>query len=238
MALEQLALLGPADPLGNVDGVVAYALQILVNHEEVYEGLALLLRDIGLDDLLDEILADEAEPGVHGIVILDDELCVLDVAVKKGVDGAADHGHDVLTHRVYGLLNIGGLAGDEGGELGYVGRLIANTLHIIDDVQGGGDMAEIRSDGGLEQQKPQAEVLNVLILTVYLGLYLRCADGELLVTVHEGLDCGGNGLLAQGAHLIDLLMQLLELRIEFVSHFISSLIRMLMYGKEASNRKQ
>lgn len=77
----------------------------------------------------------------------------------------------------------------------------------------------------LLQQQLQAEVLHLPLLLVDLPLRLPGGACQVLVTLHQGLGRGRDGILTQGAHLDHFHVQPLQLLAKSVSHLTSLLSR-------------
>ena len=104
------------------------------------------------------------------------------------------------------------------GDLGDVGGLVADALHVGDHLQGGGHRPQIPGHRLLPQQQAHALALDLPLLLVDLLLQDVGPGPQLHVPVQQGLGGGRDGLLAQGPHPDQLHIQLIQLFVKGVSH--------------------
>ena len=113
----------------------------------------------------------------------------------------------------------------EPGQLRDVRRLVPDPFQIGNHLQRRGDLPQVPCHGLLLQQQLQAEVLHLPLLLVDLPLRLPGGACQVLVTLHQGLGRGRDGILTQGAHLDHFHVQPLQLLAKSVSHLTSLLSR-------------
>ena len=105
-----------------------------------------------------------------------------------------------------------------GDNLGDVGRLDADALHVRDHLEGGGNRPQIPGHRLLLKQQLQTEPLHVPFLVGDLGCQLRQLGRQLHAACQQGLGRQGDGIFAQCAHDGELMIQLLQLFVESASH--------------------
>ena len=111
------------------------------------------------------------------------------------------------------------MAEEERNDLGDVGGLIADALHVRDHLERGGDLPQVARDGLLLQKKLQAERFDAALLLV--GLLLQFCDRRglrhvlLLERLRGQTDRAGAGR----AHFGQLLIERCELLVKFASHY-------------------
>ena len=148
-------------PLGHIHGVVADALQILNDHQQVQRCVHLA----GVfGDLLRQLMLDGVEIVIHRVVCGDHPAGGIFVLCRQGIEGIQDHlvglfAHgNGLTYRRVALFADGDKVGDD---LGDVGGMVADALNVRDHLHGSGDAAQIACHRLLTQQQRHAAVLDI-----------------------------------------------------------------------------
>ena len=108
----------------------------------------------------------------------------------------------------------------KGDDLGNILRLIADSLHVGDHFQSGGDLPQVPGHGLLLEQQPQTKALNVPLLAVDLTVHRRDLFRQRPVALCQGLGGQRDDLLAQRAHFDHLVVELGQLFVKTVSHVI------------------
>ena len=162
---------------------------------------------------------DPVEITVHLIVGGDDLLGQVHILPDIGVHALADHADGGPGHIPQGVAGAERPAGAAEQDLGNIVGLVADTFHVRDHLQGSGDLPQVAGHRLLLKQEPQAEVLDVALLAVDLVVQGRDLLRQGGIAVGEGLRGQSDDLLAQGAHLDKLAVELGQLFIELTTHY-------------------
>ena len=103
-------------------------------------------------------------------------------------------------------------------DFGNVRGLVADALHIRDDLQCRGNIPQIGGHGLLLQKQLQAHGFDLPFLLVDLLGKGRDRPAQQRVALGGGLGGQGNGLFAQGPHGDQFFVQQLQLFVKFASH--------------------
>ena len=181
--------------------MVADPLQILDDHEQIQRGIH--LAGVG-SDLPGQRVLDGVEIVIHLIVSGDDFTGGRLVLFREGGKGVQDHLVSFLAHpdgladRRVALLADGDQMGDD---LGDIGGVVADPLHVRDDFHGRGNAAQIARHGLLAEQQGHAAVLNVPLHVVDAAIALHHGGGSLGIGGAEGLHCSFHGIGSALTHL-------------------------------------
>ena len=195
--------------------MISDTFKILGNHQKVKTIFAVfgIFQNHGR-----EILLDPSKEAVHLVVVGHDGLGLLGILAHEGAHRVGDHSACRRGHLGDVALALGLGVGDILQDLGDVGGLVADSLHVGDHLQCRGDDPQVARHRLLLEQELHAKALNVPLLVVdanlqganFVGFY-RGAPGE-------GVCHQADGLLAEGAHGDELHVELSKLLIESRPH--------------------
>ena len=168
------------DVFGDVGGVIADALEIFGDEDELESGE----DDAGIAHHVGKELAEDLIAEMIDLVIAGENfLSEIDVAADDGVQGVADHFLCEFAHAR--KIDVGldaRMAKDTRGALRDVDGLVADTLEIVVDAGNGKDKTEIHGHQLMESEE------------------LENAIGELLVGLEHGMDRLVHGAFGEAAH--------------------------------------
>ena len=107
-------------------------------------------------------------------------------------------------------------------DIGNIGGLVADPLHVGDHFQRRGDFAQIACHGLLLKQEAHTEIFNIafLLIDFPLGLmHLVKLYFVVIVPIKQSVYGDRNRLLAERSHRDQLCVQFFELFVEAVSHY-------------------
>src|SRR5581483_2290454 len=144
--LLEFAGLDEIDPLGDVDDVIADALQIFggEQHVEGEEAARWLRRDD-----LRQVVAYLMIERVYGIVVPNDFIHQIQIVMHEGLQGVVEHGAGQLrqTGQVYQrAIDLVG-AGQPPPDLGDVYRIVGDSLDVRDELERRADDAQVAGNG-------------------------------------------------------------------------------------------
>lgn len=113
---------------------------------------------------------------------------------------------------------LGGERTHEARGVGYVQSLVADALHVGYHLQRRAYQAQVAGDGLLLQQELEADGLYLALFLVNVVLQGADARVERAVVVHDAARGDGDGLLAEGAHSYELVVEQGKLLVEFYAH--------------------
>ena len=141
------------------------------------------------------------------------------VALDIGIYALGDHPDSRLRH----LADVGAVgsasAAEESDDLGNVGRLVADTLHVRDHFQRGGNLPQVARHRLLLQKELQAERLNAVLHAIDLAVQRRDFLRDRHIARGDGFCREGDDLFTKRAHLRQFAAEQRKLFVEFASHY-------------------
>ena len=161
---------GEFDPFGQVDRVVADALEILCDHQQIQRDLALngFAGDGG-----DQCLLDVGKILVDQIVLLCDRAGQIHIAADERVHALRDHGAGLLRHAADECAVKRVVAEEKRDDFRDIRCLIANAFHIRDHFECCRNLPQVACDRLLLQKQLQTQRFDRALLLVCLLLQLR-----------------------------------------------------------------
>ncbi len=208
--------------LGDVGGVVADALDVLGDEQQVRAGgdVARVLHHVG------QQLAEQA--GVHLVHLLvpaPDLGGALHVALHEGVEHVLQGRLDQIRHardRVERLDRRQLVQGE--GALGDVDHVVADPLHIAGDLEARHDLSQVDGHGLAQGQQTDHALVDLGLQLVDLRVMADHLAGQFGVPLDQRGDGGGELRFRQPAHAHDVRVQLLELGVEGLDDVIAVIL--------------
>jgi len=216
-----LALNNVDDVLGDIGGVVADALEVFGDEDELEGGI----DDAGIPHHVGEQFAEDLVAVVVYLIIGgEDFLREVDVAADDGVESVADHFFGKLAHtREIDVGLDAGMAEDALRGLRDVHGLVADALEVVVDARNGQDKAEIDGHQLMKGQQLDDAVIDFDLQFVDGIFFIENALGKLFVGFQDRMDGLMDGALGEAAHPQEALFQLVQIFFEVSFHEFFSL---------------
>ncbi len=211
-----MANVGTSDPEddvgGDVGGMVGDAFQAAGDHEAIHG----LLGELGfLLDELEQVGVGAAIHAVDLVVHIADGVSKPCIPLKQGVNGGSDHAAGVFAHgrevdRQIDFASFNDVACAAGNPHG----LIADAFEVAIDLDDGEDEAEVNGHGLLFGEEFVGHLVELTLGGVDCGLILLdvLAEGEIALEI--SFDRGLDGLLREGSHGKEFVLELGKLQLE------------------------
>ena len=201
---------------GDIDGVVADALEILGDENELERGE----DDGGIFHHIGKELAEElVAQAIHLIVALHDAAGEFLVAADQGVEAIAHHAFGKLAHarEIHVGLHLR-MAQHAHGGLGDIDGLVADALEIAIDARDGEEKAQVGGHGLLEREEALDAFVNFNLHFIDGVFFVEDGFGEGFFGVEDGVDGLMDGALGEAAHPEKALLQFFEIVFKMAFH--------------------
>jgi hypothetical protein len=193
-----LALDDVDDVFGDIGGMVADALEVFGDEDELESGKddAGIAHHVG-EQLAEDLIAVVIDLIVHG----EDFLGELDVAADDGVQRIADHFFGNFAHaRQVDVGLHARMTQDANRSLGDVDGLVANALEVVVNARNGQNQAKVGGHQLVKREKLDNAVVDLDLQLIDGVFFVEDALGELLVGVQNGVHSLVDGAFGEAAH--------------------------------------
>jgi hypothetical protein len=231
---DVLALHDVDDVFGDVGGVVADALEVFGDEDQLKRGEddAGVAHHVG-EQFAEDLVAVVIDLVVHG----QDFLREINIAADDGVQRIANHLFGNLAHaRQVDVRLYARMAQNADGGLGDVDGLVADALEIVVDARDRENQAEIDGHQLVEREKLDDAVVDFDLQLVDGVFFIEDAFGELLVRVQDRMHGLVDGALGEAAHPQEALFELVQIFFEVAFHDVFPLSAFYCLTSSHQNR--